>query len=196
MFGRLPLSIYVLKCFVILFLSFESNEVAFICAEMKKNTIIDMKILMDFPYNLLQLFYYTTHPMTSSNIDLSQPPKFLSILGANDVSFDEEEESITINFDIGEELTHSNGAYVQGGFITAMLDTSMAHLLIFKTNGEYNPLTLNINVNFLAPGIPGKFMSSATISKIGKSIAFTSAKLHQGNKLVATASATNKFLKL
>jgi acyl-coenzyme A thioesterase PaaI-like protein len=78
--------------------------------------------------------------MTSSNIDLSQPPKFLSILGANDVSFDEEEESITINFDIGEELTHSNGAYVQGGFITAMLDTSMAHLLIFKTNGEYNPI--------------------------------------------------------
>jgi acyl-coenzyme A thioesterase PaaI-like protein len=77
-----------------------------------------------------------------------------------------------------------------------MLDTSMAHLLIFKTNGEYNPLTLNINVNFLAPGIPGKFTSSATISKIGKSIAFTSAKLHQGNKLVATASATNKFLKL
>ena len=134
--------------------------------------------------------------MTSSNIDLSQPPKFLSILGANDVSFDAEEESITINFDIGEELTHSNGAYVQGGFITAMLDTSMAHLLIFKTNGEYNPLTLNINVNFLAPGIPGKFTSSATISKIGKSIAFTSAKLHQGNKLVATASATNKFLKL
>ena len=196
MFGRLPLSIYVLKCFVILFLSFESSEVAFICAEMKKNTNIDMKILIDFPYNLLQLFYYTTHPMTSSNIDLSQPPKFLSILGANDVSFDAEEESITINFDIGEELTHSNGAYVQGGFITAMLDTSMAHLLIYKTNGEYNPLTLNINVNFLAPGIPGKFTSSATISKIGKSIAFTSAKLHQGNKLVATASATNKFLKL
>ena len=97
--------------------------------------------------------------MTSSKIDLSQPPKFLSILGANDVDFDEKEETITMHFDIVEELTHSNGAYVQGGFITAMLDTSMAHLLIFKTNGEYNPLTLNINVNFLAPGIPGKFTS-------------------------------------
>ncbi len=62
-----------------------------------------------------------------------------------------------MSFNIGEELTHSNGAFVQGGFITAMLDTSMAHLLIFKTNGEYNPLTLNINVNFFAPGTPGKF---------------------------------------
>ena len=134
--------------------------------------------------------------MTSSKIDLSQPPKFLSILGANDVAFDEKEETITMHFDIGEELTHSNGAYVQGGFITAMLDTSMAHLLIFKTNGEYNPLTLNINVNFLSPGIPGKFTSSATINKIGKSISFTSAELHQGDELVATASATNKFLRL
>ena len=88
--------------------------------------------------------------MTSSKIDLSKPPKFLSILGANGVAFNEENETMTMHFDIGEELTHSDGAFVQGGFITAMLDTSMAHLLIFKTNGEYNPLTLNINVNFLA----------------------------------------------
>ena len=134
--------------------------------------------------------------MTSSKINLSKPPKFLSILGASDVAFDEKKETMMMHFDIGEELTHSDGAFVQGGFITAMLDTSMAHLLIFKTNGEYNPLTLNINVNFLAPSTPGKFISSATIDKIGKSISFTSAELHQGDRLVATASATNKFLKL
>ncbi len=134
--------------------------------------------------------------MTSSKIDLRQPPKFLSILGADDVYFDEKKETITMGFNIGEELTHSDGAFVQGGFITAMLDTSMAHLLIFKTNGAYNPLTLNINVNFLAPGTPGQFTSSATINKTGKSISYTSAELHQGETLVATASATNKFLKL
>ena len=134
--------------------------------------------------------------MTSSKIGLRQPPKFLSILGADDVYFDDIKEKITMGFNISEDLTHSGGAFVQGGFITAMLDTSMAHLLIFKTNGKYNPLTLNINVNFLAPGIPGKFTSSASINKIGKSISFTSAELHQGEILVATASATNKFLKL
>ena len=134
--------------------------------------------------------------MTSSKINFTDPPKFLSILGAQGFEYDAENESALMKFQAGEELTHSNGTIVQGGFITAMLDTSMAHLLIFKTNGEYNPLTLNINVNFLAPGIPGKFTSSATINKIGKSISFTSAELHQGEKLVATASATNKFLRL
>ena len=134
--------------------------------------------------------------MTSSKIDLREPPKFLSILGADDVTFDDENETSAMSFNIGEELTHSNGAFVQGGFITAMLDTSMAHLLIFKTNGEFNPLTLNINVNFIAPGTPGKFIASASIDKMGKSISFTSAQLHQDGKLVATATATNKFLKL
>ena len=134
--------------------------------------------------------------MTSSKIDLRKPPKFLSILGADDVAFDDEKETTAMSFNIGEELTHSNGAFVQGGFITAMLDTSMAHLLIFKTNGEFNPLTLNINVNFIAPGIPGKFTASASIDKMGKNISFTSAQLQQDGKLVATATATNKFLKL
>ena len=84
--------------------------------------------------------------MTSSKIDLREPPKFLSILGADDVAFDDEKETTAMSFNIGEELTHSNGAFVQGGFITAMLDTSMAHLLIFKTNGEFNPLTLNSEI--------------------------------------------------
>jgi uncharacterized protein (TIGR00369 family) len=134
--------------------------------------------------------------MTSSKINLSKPPKFLTILGAHNVAFDETKETMTMHFDIGEELTHTDGAFVQGGFITAMLDTSMAHLLIFKTNGEFNPLTLNINVNFIAPGTPGKFITSASIDKMGKSISFTSAHLHQDEKLVATATATNKFLKL
>ena len=46
--------------------------------------------------------------MTSSKIDLSKPPKFLTILGAHDVAFDEKKESMTIHFDIGEELTHSD----------------------------------------------------------------------------------------
>ena len=134
--------------------------------------------------------------MTSSKIDLTKPPKFLSILGADNANYNSVNETMTMSFNIGEELTHSNGAFVQGGFITAMLDTCMAHLLIYQTNGEYNPLTLNINVNFLAPGTPGQYTALAYINKIGKSISFTSAKLHQDDVLVATASATNKFLKL
>ena len=132
--------------------------------------------------------------MTSSKPNLSNPPKFLSILGSKDVNFDEINESINMTFDIGDDLTHSDGKIVQGGFITAMLDTSMAHLLIYKTNGEHSPLTLNINVTFLASGSPGIFTASAKIEKLGKSIVFTTASLHQQNVLIATASSTNKLI--
>ena len=134
--------------------------------------------------------------MTSSKLNLNNPPNFLKILGAEGYDFDEANQSISMTFNVSDKLTHSDGAIVQGGFITAMLDTSMAHLLIFKTNGEYNPLTLNINVTFLSPGAPGKFLASASIEKMGKSISFTSAQLHQEDVLIATASATNKFLKI
>ena len=126
----------------------------------------------------------------------SRRADFLTILGGEVKDFNSSPPELKMQFDVGKEFCHSGGKIIQGGFITAMLDTSMAHLLIFKTNGEYNPLTLNINVNFLAPGTPGKFISAATINKLGKSISFTSAELHQGDRLVATATATNKFLKL
>ena len=133
--------------------------------------------------------------MASSKVNLNNPPKFLSILGSKDVNFDENNESISMTFDIGDELTHSDGKIVQGGFITAMLDTTMAHLLIFVKKGEYNPLTLNINVAFVASGSPGIFTAKAKIEKLGNSIVFTSGSLHQEDKLIATATSTNKLIK-
>ena len=133
--------------------------------------------------------------MASSKVNLNNPPKFLSILGSKDVNFDENNESITMTFDISDELTHSDGKIVQGGFITAMLDTTMAHLLIFVKKGEYNPLTLNINVAFVASGSPGIFTAKAKIEKLGNSIVFTSGSLHQEDVLIATATSTNKLIK-
>jgi uncharacterized protein (TIGR00369 family) len=134
--------------------------------------------------------------MTSSKINFTDPPKFLSILGAQGFEYDAENESALMKFQAGEELTHSNGTIVQGGFITAMLDTSMAHLLILKGDGLINALTLSINVTFLASGKPGKFVASAKIGKLGRSVAFTSAELYQNDILVASATATNKLIKL
>ena len=70
--------------------------------------------------------------MSASKINLSEPPQFLSILGSQGFDFDSAKGIAEMKFEIGEELTHSNGTIVQGGFITAMLDASMAHLLILK----------------------------------------------------------------
>ena len=134
--------------------------------------------------------------MTSTKLDLQKPPKFLEILGSQGFEFDDELGTSVMSFVINKDFTHSNETIVQGGFITAMLDASMAHLIILKRNGEVNPLSLNINVNFIAPGAPGEFVAKGEITKMGKSIAFTSGELYQGDILVATATATNKMIKL
>jgi len=134
--------------------------------------------------------------MTSTKLDLQETPKFLEMLGSKGFEYDDEIGTSAMRFLISKDLTHSNGTIVQGGFITAMLDAAMAHLIILKRNGEVNPLSLNINVNFIAPGAPGEFVAKGEITKMGKSIAFTSGELYQGDILVATATATNKMIKL
>ena len=134
--------------------------------------------------------------MTSTNLDSQETPKFLEMLGSKGFEYDDELSTSAMRFLISTDLTHSNGTIVQGGFITAMLDAAMAHLIILKRNGEVNPLSLNINVNFIAPGAPGDFVAKGEITKMGKSIAFTSGELYQGDILIATATATNKMIKL
>ena len=67
--------------------------------------------------------------MSASKINLSEPPQFLSILGSQGFNFDSAKGVAEMKFEIGEELTHSNGTIVQGGFITAMLDASMKEAL-------------------------------------------------------------------
>ena len=46
--------------------------------------------------------------MASSKLDLNNPPKFLSILGSKEVKFDEINESVTMTFDIGDELNSTS----------------------------------------------------------------------------------------
>ena len=123
-------------------------------------------------------------------------PEFLKVLGFENGYYDENNHEWVTEFLPSEDLTHSNGSIVQGGFVTGMLDASMAQCIMFKSNGEDLPLTLDIDVKFLNSCIPDhKVTSRAKIIKQGKSIVFTSANLIQKDDLIATASASNKIIK-
>ena len=123
-------------------------------------------------------------------------PEFLKVLGFENGYYDENNHEWVTEFLPSEDLTHSNGSIVQGGFVTGMLDAAMAQCIMFKSNGEDLPLTLDIDVKFLNSCIPDhKVTSRAKIIKQGKSIVFTSASLFQKDDLIATASASNKIIK-
>ena len=123
-------------------------------------------------------------------------PEFLKVLGFENGYYDENNHEWVTEFLPSEDLTHSNGSIVQGGFVTGMLDAAMAQCNMFKSNGEDLPLTLDIDVKFLNSCIPNhKVTSRAKIIKQGKSIVFTTANLFQRDDLIATASASNKIIK-
>ncbi len=67
-------------------------------------------------------------------------------------------------------------------------------LLIALSGGKLKPISLDINVSFLAPAHPGKLISEAEVIKLGKSIGYFSSSLYQQEKLVATATSTIKLI--
>ncbi|MCY1186002.1 hypothetical protein D9M73_268310 [compost metagenome] len=71
-----------------------------------------------------------------------------------------------------------------------MLDDTMGPALAATLGaGEFAP-TLNLNVQFIAPARPGSLRSKGRITKRGRDICYLAADLFQGDRLVASATAT------
>ena len=115
---------------------------------------------------------------------------FLEAFSSEILTFQSIPPELNMQFEVTKEFCHSKGTIVQGGFVTVMLDVPMAHLVIGITEGKINPLTLDINISFLAPSRPGKFVCKAKVIKLGKKTGFLSSELFQEESLVAISSST------
>ena len=115
-------------------------------------------------------------------------------LGAKVIRFSSEPPEIEMEFEAIYDFTHSDGQVVQGGFVTGMLDAPMAHLLMGLFDFKIIPMTLDLNVSFLAPTRQGKLNCIAEVLQLGKSIAFMTSKLYQQDKLVASATSTVRLV--
>ena len=135
--------------------------------------------------------------MSNSTEDISKNfkeiPPFLKVFALSS-AYPSANETFTCEFNPSEELTHSNGMVVQGGFVTGMLDCCMAQFLIYKAEGKQIPLTLDIDVKFYKPCAPGPVKVISKIVKEGRSICFTEAFLYQNDVLIAGSTATNKIV--
>ena len=115
-------------------------------------------------------------------------------LGAKVIRFSSEPPEIEMEFEAIYDFTHSDGQVVQGGFVTGMLDAPMAHLLMGLFDFKIIPMTLDLNVSFLAPTRQGKLNCIAEVLQLGKSTAFMTSKLYQQDKLVASATSTIRLV--
>tara|TARA_B100001057_G_C22528574_1_gene824853 strand:- start:103 stop:522 length:420 start_codon:yes stop_codon:yes gene_type:complete len=115
-------------------------------------------------------------------------------LGAKIRSFSSSPPEIEMEFKAIHAFTHSDGKVVQGGFVTGMLDAPMAHLLMGILDFKVIPMTLDLNVSFLAPSQQGKLIAVAQVLQLGKSTAFMMSKLYQKKTLVASATSTVRLV--
>ena len=115
-------------------------------------------------------------------------------LGAKVIRFSSVPPEIEMEFEAIYDFTHSDGQVVQGGFVTGMLDAPMAHLLMGLFDFKIIPMTLDLNVSFLAPTRQGKLNCIAEVLQLGKSTAFMTSKLYQQDKLVASATSTVRLV--
>jgi uncharacterized protein (TIGR00369 family) len=125
--------------------------------------------------------------------DLPVPP-YAQLLGWRPLDARPQEGWIKVAFDGKQELCNRAG-FVQGGFLSAMLDPAMAAAAIVMSEGRLYTSTVSITVNFLVPAKPGPIIAEAKVTQLGKTIAFVEGKLlAQDGTLLATATASERVL--
>ena len=85
--------------------------------------------------------------------------------------------------------------FVQGGFVTAMLDDVMAPALISTCAPDTSIPTLEIKTTFIKGVRPGPVIAEGWIVKKTRSVAFMAAEIHSTDgELLAMASATFRII--
>lgn len=117
-----------------------------------------------------------------------------TLLGWRLEDHDAEKGWVRIAFEGRRDFLNPAG-FVQGGFLSAMLDDCMGPAVWIMTGGELYTATINMTVSFLAPASPGLLFGEGQVIQLGKSIAFLEARLVDPNdQLLARASASARLL--
>jgi uncharacterized protein (TIGR00369 family) len=114
--------------------------------------------------------------MVQSIFDRFPAPPCAELLGWKLVSESPEEGRIEIAFHPTKEMLNPRGT-VQGGFIAAMLDDTMGPALVSMTGGKEVAASIDINVSFIRPVMPGRVIGRGRVVSRTKSTAFLEAEL-------------------
>lgn len=130
-------------------------------------------------------------PDTARIADVFKTPSPSSTtLGFEVLSLDMKAWTTRVRFDGRTEFRNPAG-YVQGGFLSAMLDDTIGFLAGMKTAPSALPSTVDLHTTFLRPVRVGVVEVAAKLSNIGRSMIFSQATLFDARgKEAARASAS------
>ncbi|WP_417519633.1 PaaI family thioesterase [Minwuia sp.] len=114
------------------------------------------------------------------------------LLGFKVMDVDPDRGYAKVGYQATEQFCNPLGV-IQGGFLTAMVDETMAVACVAMANFSIFIPTLELKVSFLRAGYPGPMVAEGNVLRMGKSVAFLEGSLFDGDgNLLIRASATGK----
>ena len=132
--------------------------------------------------------------MIKTALDQITPPPSATLLGWRLLDARPSEGWLKAGFDARPEFCNPAG-YVQGGFLSAMLDDTMGPAALIMTQGKFYTTTISLTVNFLKAAKPGPLIVEAQVTQLGKTIEFMEGRLMaEDGTLHATATTSARLL--
>jgi acyl-CoA thioesterase len=126
----------------------------------------------------------------------SRPPEAIKTLNGHLLEVDSERGICRFRFEIVPAFCHSNGRICQGGFLTGMVDTSMAHAAIARGKMVVAVPTLELKISFFEAMGPGIVFAEGRVMRWGGSIGFLDGDLKdEKGRLIAHATSTIKIIR-
>src|SRR3954447_19733561 len=132
--------------------------------------------------------------MIATALDRLTAPPSSKLLGWHLLDARPEQGWVRIGFEGKRDFCNPAG-FVQGGILSAMLDDTMGPAVFVMTEGRLYTATVTMTVNFLAPARPGPITGEATVTQLGKTIAFVEGRLtDKEGRLLATATTSARLV--
>ena len=112
---------------------------------------------------------------------------FAELVGTELSSAEEGRAAVSLK---AEERHLNPSGTVHGGVISTLIDASMAEALNTMTEADEQPFTIQITVNYMKPGKPGRLTSTAEVRKGGERITIVEAEVVQEDEVIALATGT------
>src|ERR1700687_1108901 len=128
--------------------------------------------------------------MIATALDRLEAPPSSKLLGWHLLDARPEEGWIRIGFDGRREFCNPAG-FIQGGILGAMLDDTMGPAVFVMTERRLYPATITMTVNFLAPAKVGPIVGEATVTQLGKTVAFVEGRLTAEDGTVLATATTS-----
>ncbi|SHG05404.1 PaaI family thioesterase [Bradyrhizobium erythrophlei] len=132
--------------------------------------------------------------MLATALDRLEAPPSSKLLGWHLLDARPEQGWIRIGFDGRREFCNPAG-FIQGGILGAMLDDTMGPAVFVMTEGRLYTATITMTVNFLAPAKVGRIVGEATVTQLGKTVAFVEGRLTaEDGTVLATATTSARLV--